>query len=376
MAPSYRGFETRSARLRRILIPAALLILFTLPGVPGCGRHKGLELTVPSVSRTLLTDKPITVGDPIDVALIIYHEKNSEVTYPKSPESFLPFTLRETLAKQKKIKGGISRTMVVYTFTIFRTGSYRLEPLEVAVGGTSLKTEPLQINVLSVLPQDDVNPPLMDIVSPYRARVRTMTVIFIAGAIAGAGALILFLMRFLRLKRRVKAESIQAESEVDPYLYSIRELEILKRESAANTADIKEAYSKLSFVLRFFIGRVLGLNALQMTTREIGRRLKRAQAPHAAELPAGIAAEEGAAAMPGDAPRRPWSWSSRASPRVMDLLKRSDMVKFAKEKPGQQNLGADIDEAQRIVEEVNRSRRGADGMEAAETSTGTSMGGA
>jgi len=264
------------------------------------------------------------------------------------------------------------KPITAYTFTIFRTGSYRLEPLEVAVGGTSLKTEPLQINVLSVLPQDDANPPLMDIVSPYRARARTMTVIFIAGAIAGAAALILFLMRFLRLKRRVKAESIQAENEVDPYLYSIRELEILKRESAANTADIKEAYSKLSFVLRFFIGKVLGLNALQMTTREIGRRLKRAQAPHAAELPAGIAAAEGAAAMPGDAPLRPWSWSPRASPRVMDLLKRSDMVKFAKEKPGPQNLGADIDEAQRIVEEVNRSKRGADGMEAA----GTSMGGA
>ena len=371
MAPSYRGFETRSVRLRRILRPAVLLILLTLLGVPGCSRHKGLELTVPSISRTLLTDKPITVGDPIDVALIIYHEKNSEVTYPKGPERFLPFTLRETFAKRKKIKGGISRTMVVYTFTIFRTGSYRLEPLEVAVGGTSLKTEPLQINVLSVLPQDDANPPLMDIVSPYRARARTMTVIFIAVAIACAAALILFLMRFLRLKRRVKAESIQAESEVDPYLYSIRELEILKRESAANTADIKEAYSKLSFVLRFFIGKVLGLNALQMTTREIGRRLKRAQVPHATELPAGIAAAEGAAVPSGDAPLRPWRLSPRASPRVLDLLKRSDMVKFAKEKPGPHNLGADIDEAQRIVEEVNRSMRGADGMEAA----GTSMGG-
>jgi hypothetical protein len=46
------------------------------------------------------------------------------------------------------------------------------------------------------------------------------------------------------------------------------------------------------------------------------------------------------------------------------------MVKFAKEKPGPHNLGADIDEAQRIVEEVNRSRRGADGMEAAGTSIG------
>jgi hypothetical protein len=376
MAPSYSGFETRGVRPRRTIKPAALLVLLALLGMPGCGRERGLELTVPSVSRTLLTDKPITVGDPIDVALIIYHEKNSEVAYPKGSERFLPFTLMETFAKRKMIKGGISRTMVVYTFTIFRTGSYMLEPLEVAVGGTSLKTEPLQINVLSVLPQDDANPPLMDIVSPYRARARTMTVIFIAGAVACAAALVHFLMRFLRMKRRVKAQSVQAESEVDPYLFSIRELEILKAQSASNTADIKAGYSKLSFVLRFFIGKALGLNALQMTTREIGRRLKRAQTPRAAELPAGITAAEGAAAMPVDAPLRPWSLSPRASPRIMDLLKRSDMVKFAKEKPGPQNLGADIDEAQRIVEEVNRSRHEADGMEAAGTSTGISMGGA
>jgi hypothetical protein len=281
---------------------------------------------VPSVSRTLLSDRPLTVGDPIDVALIIYHKRGKELRYPKDEKAFAPFTLSETSVKTKRLRGGITRTLVIYTLTIFRTGTYRLEPMEVTAGDTALKTEPLDIRILSVLPQDAENPPLKDIVPPYTPRIRPLSVLLIGGAIAAGAVLFHFTRRFLRNRRRVRQELTMEEAKVDPYLYSIQELESLKREHAG----VKEAYSRISFVLRFFVGRIAGIDALQMTTSEIVRRIKRARAnrENGVELP---------------------------SVRIIGILRKSDLVKFAKATPAPEIVGEDIDETARIVEEVHAS---------------------
>jgi hypothetical protein len=328
------GRKGRAGKGARLSLTLAFFALALLPS-PGCGRREELQLVVPSASRTLLTDRPLTVGDPIDVGLIVYHRRGQKPLYPKDESEFAPFTLRETSVKTKRLGGGVTRTLIIYTLTIFSTGTYRLEPSEVTVGDTILKTDPLEIRILSVLPQDAENPPLKDIVPPYNPRVRPLIVILIGGAVAAGAVLFHFLRRLLRDRRKVRRELAREETEVDPYLYTIQALESLKREHAERKAGVKEAYSRISSALRFFVGRIAGIDALRMTTSEIGRRIKRARANRedGVELPS--------ARLP--------------SARIIGVLRKSDLVKFAKVTPAPETVTEDIEETSRIVEEVHAS---------------------
>ena len=87
----------------------------------------------------------------------------------------------------------------------------------------------------------------------------------------------------------------------------------------------KQAYSDISLIMRGFVGAVLQLNASRMTTNQISRRMKKG----------GV----------GAVPQR----------RFLDLLKRSDLVKFAKENPERTSVVDDIDESIGIVREIHNA---------------------
>jgi hypothetical protein len=304
-----------------IIFVSGLLLLT----VPGCGSDKESMVVIPSVSCSLLTVKPITIGDPIDFALTIYHDKNSEITYPDESDSFLPFTLRKMTTKQKKIKDKSYKTTVFYTVTLFQTGKFMLHPIEVSVGDDVLKTEAIEISILSVIPKNENNPDLKDIVPPYSARVKPLTVALILLSIMGAAAVIYVLFKFFRAKKSKKQELTFREIPVDPFKYSINELNTLKAAYEKNEKDEKQAYSGVSFILKFFLGNIMKINALQMTTGEFRRRVKRSSG---APIP---------------------------SARVMNIIKNSDMVKFAKEKLPGEKVKKDIQDSISIITEVQEA---------------------
>jgi hypothetical protein len=306
-------------------IIATLFISCSLLLVSGCSDENDSTIVIPSVSSSLLTVKPITIGDPIDIALTIYHDKNSEVVFPKKSDSFLPFTLRTMDIRQNKIKGKSYKTTVFYTITLFQTGKYILHPIEVRAGDNTLKTEPIEISILSVIPKNEDNPDLKDIVPPYPARVNPLTVAIILLAIMGATAIIYILLRIFKKKKGKKQGLTYTETKIDPFQYSMNELNSLKTAYKNNEKNVKQTYSVVSFILKFFLGNILKIDALQMTTREFRRHVRKADR---VPIP---------------------------SVRVMNILKTSDMVKFAKEKLSGENVTKDIQDSISIIKEVHES---------------------
>lgn len=291
----------------------------------GCRKEEQPEFKIPSISCSILTEQPITIGGPIDIALIVYHEKGDDVIFPEEDKLFLPFTLKNTLMKTRRVKGNIFKTMVIYTVTIFQIGNFKLNPFEVKIRDKVLKTEPLDISILSVLPKNDETPTLKDILPPYSARMRPFMYIIIPLSLIGAAVLFYFIYRILLRRKGEELELIHAEKPIDPFKYSIRELIKLKKALIENLSDTKSTYSIMSWVLRFFIGAVLNFSAPQMTTNEIKRYIRRR---NETQVPL---------------------------PRVINILKRSDMVKFAKERPQKPQIKNDIDESIDIIEEVHNS---------------------
>lgn len=302
-----------------------LLFLVLLISVSGCRNKEKLEFHVPSISRSILTESPITIGDPIDVALIIYHHKSDRIVFPENEESFSPFTLKDMIVKKRRLKSNVYKTMIIYTITLFDTGDFKLKPFEVIAGEEVLETDLLDISILSVLPKNEENPDLKDIVPPYRPKIRPITVIIICSAFIGSVAVMYFTWKFFSQKKDEELKPVSTESQIDPYEYSIKELQSLKSDLKDQLEDTKTIYSKMSFVLRFFTGRMLNFAALQMTTNQIKKYIRRKGENH---FPL---------------------------PRLITILKSSDMVKFAKEKPQGERVKYDIDESIDIIDVAHRS---------------------
>jgi hypothetical protein len=300
-----------------------IFIIIALVLIMGCSRDDHSDIRIPSVSLSLLSEGPITIADPIDVALNIYHRKKDRVSFPEEDEAFFPFQLYDLIVKTSRVRGNQFKTMVIYTIRIFDTGEFTLAPLPVKVGEATLSTEKLVITVLSVLPKNDPNPALKDIRAPYRPKMRKIMFFIIPLSIIVAAAAAYFLRKLMGQKSGVSSELVFAENKIDPYEYSITELTLLKKEHEENTQETRSIYSKLSFVLRLFMGSMLEFNALKMTTGEIRRHL----------------GNKGIMPLP--------------SHRLMSILKRSDLVKFAKEKPQKEKIERDISESIEIVQKVH-----------------------
>jgi hypothetical protein len=313
---------------RFVLIALLVLLLFV-----GCSKRKDIEFEVPSVSITILSDGPLTIGDPIDIALTIISRRNRTPVFPEDKARFLPFTLRNYTVKKTKVGKGIYRTLVIYRVTIYKTGKFTLEPLSIGIGDSVLKTQPLNVHILSVLPKNVNDPKLKDIVPPYRPRVRPIIIIITTLSIIFILVIFYFAYRFLKrlsLKKSLDKRPTVVEG-IDPYQYSIEELAKVQQQFVKEAMNVKQVYTELSGILRYFMGRLFSINAPQMTTGEL-RRVLRKKLLH--------------------------YFPSR---RFVSLLGRSDLVKYAKENPKREIVEQDIEESIEIVREVNTSVRGQSG---------------
>ena len=312
-----------------------LLIFMCMQLLTAAGRRseEDIEYTIPSVSLTLLSEKPLTIGDPIDLALTIYHDKKETVIYPEESTDFTPFMLREYSIKKRKLEPHADKTIVLYTISVFQTGDIVLYPLTVTVGDVALQTEKLSLRILSVLPADAADPELMDIIPPYRARIKTTTVIIILLGIAAAIGLFMVIRKYLIHPRQVPKTIVESDEFFDPYEHSIRELESIRREHAKEQADSKKVYSTISHSLKLFFGNLFTIQALEMTTSELKRYMRRSGT------------------------RR----SKYVQPNMLiNILNRSDQVKFAREAPLHNKVEQDIDQSISIIKEAQVKVQGAE----------------
>ena len=312
-----------------------LLILMCLPLVTAAGRRADgdVEYTIPSVSLTLLSEKPLTIGDPIDLALTVYHDKKESIVYPEESGNFTPFMLRDYSIKSRKVGPHADKTIVLYTISVFQTGNIVLYPLTVTVGDIALQTEELTLRILSVLPADETDPELMDIVPPYRARIKAITVVIILLGIAAAIGLFIVIRKYLIHPRQVPKTIIESDASFDPYEFSLRELESIRKDHAKEQIDSKKVYSTISHSLKLFFGNLFTIQALEMTTSELKRFMRRSGT------------------------RR----SRYVQPnRLINILYRSDMVKFAREAPPHSKVEQDIDQSITIIKEAQGKVQGAE----------------
>lgn len=249
----------------------------------------------------------INVGDPVAVRLRVDHAEGWTVQWPDSLD-ISPFeVLRQEVAAPASAPSGEGmRSAAALIVTSFELGELEIPPIEVAVvapDGTvhTLLTDPFRIGVESV--GLDESGDIRDIKGPLSLARNWWALVpwvLLAAALA-AGA--------YQLRRRVRSRpATEAPRPAPPprpfHVVAIEALDELEASSLLERGQVKAYHIRISEIIRAYIEGQLEVPALEMTTREVVRGLRRA------------------------------SLGGAITESLRRFLDRCDLVKFAKLRPG------------------------------------------
>ncbi len=197
-----------------------------------------------------------------------------------------------------------------YTITSFDSGMYDLGRLPVVVDGDSLFSNSLQLAVNTV-EVDTTQTAIFDIKEIYEVELTWKDYFDLYGwivlLISLAGALAMLVFFFIRNRKR-KAAMVAAEPKpvIPPHVIALNALRKLEEEKAWQSRPLKTYHTDLTDIIREYIEGRYRVPAHEQTSNEVLQNLRFADLREDASL------------------------------RLRHVLKLADMVKFAKERPGEQ----------------------------------------
>ena len=221
-----------------------------------------------------LDSTQILIGDQVHLRLEVDQPKNIKLDFPAIGDSITSaievierspldtFTLSD--AEQIKI-------IQNFTITSFDTGVQMVPQFRFMLKydelSDSLFTQPLALEVHG-MPIDTTKGPV-DIKKPYTAPVTLKEVTpYILGVIL-IGAIIFFIFYYLQRKKKNQPLFGRTEKPKEPaHIIALRELDRIKEEKIWQNDKIKQYYSELSDALRIYIENRFDIPAMEQTSDE------------------------------------------------------------------------------------------------------------
>lgn len=268
------------------------------------------------------------IGEQRHIFLTVKQPQSANVKFPFINQSDTLVPGVEILAISKldttnesdgRIK--ISQEILV---TSFDTGRYTIPPFKFITKTKQIDSEKTFLNV-STIEADFVNSKITDIEENYDPGinwVRLFLYLSILLILAGLGYIGYMVYQFYQRK---KLENAVEEKEVDnrlPHEIALAELNEIQEQKVWKQGFTKQYYTNITDTLREYFTKRFGISAMEMTSAEIIDRLK---------------------------------YDTEAAP-ILDKLRQifstSDMVKFAKQEPTQEENELSILNAYRIINET------------------------
>ncbi len=274
----------------------------------------------PAVVARAAVDRAVaTTGDLIHYNLTVEHAAGLRVEVPEVGAGIAGFRLVNARHEPPREANGRVVERQVYELRADLVGSYILPPVTVswqdAAGSRqTTATAEIFVEVKSVLPADGEAHDIRDL-KPLRPLPRPLLRwLWALGLAVLAAAAVYAFRRWRRRPRPLPAA-------LPPHEIAFAALAELRQTDFSDTAALRRYYFALSAVLRTYVEQRFGLNATDLTSEEILRRL--------GEL-GDLAAEDGR--------------------RLRRFLVASDAVKFAAHQPAEQEIGDTYEDALSFVE--------------------------
>ena len=232
-----------------------------------------------SVTVTLDTEV-INVGDPVRATVIVTHSPETEIVWPEPPV-VEPLELLAWNISASTADGDEVNSRLELMVTAFELGELLLPTLDVQVvdsGGdvATLTTNAVLVTVASVGRDDSGD--IRDIKGPLAIPFDVMTLLPWLAGLAAMG--ILGYLFYQRYGRKMKAPVLQPIAPPRPaHVVAHESLDALEASGLLEAGELKTYHIRLSDIIRVYIWRRFSLAAMEMTTGEVLKGLRRTDTP-------------------------------------------------------------------------------------------------
>lgn len=248
-------------------------VLLLLPAISAAGQELDLHVSADSV----------TVGERFFVSVTVRHDFTADPQFPALDASdsltFGDLEVRSLQALETFARDGGRIDSAVYEVTTFALDTAQIGPIPVLFTAGedtfTVQTETEWLTVISLVPEDAEGvkdlAPLVDFPAsrwPYVA--------------AAAALLLLALLIALYLRRRRQLAALISappQPPVPPEREALDRLDALEHVDLSIPENIQPFYDELSGLLRTYVARRLHVPALESTTGELIRELRRRRLP-------------------------------------------------------------------------------------------------
>ncbi|MDH7913502.1 hypothetical protein [Winogradskyella sp. SYSU M77433] len=278
-----------------------------------CGKRTLLSLAFVLTSffsfsqvTTEVDTTKIRIGEQINYKINVEADSTALVVFPEG-QTFMPLEAVEATeidTTKKKANFLLSR---IYKLTQFDSGSYTIPQQKIIIGDKSFLTDSLRIDVNTVV-VDTTKQKLYDI-KPIIEVEEQSDFNWIALLIAlGAILLVAFLLYWFIWRKKPLTEEEEIAL-LPPYDRAKLALKKLDESQYLMRSEVKDFYSELTFIIRKYLDEKVYDRALESTTDELVTRLQLLKEGNQVPL------------------------SKETIANIESILKRADLVKFAKSAP-------------------------------------------
>jgi hypothetical protein len=267
------------------------------------------SFVVQAADRAYFTADKMTVliGEQTQLILHLHVPQNAQLNLPDLTRSLSPFTVENVgpLNLVQQFDDGSVEYEVLLKVLLWRTGTYKTPPLTVSykladTPTINLIVEPLQFEVPSILKDDDLTlRPLKPLVNlPYFPLWEIFALIVVI-----FGVTFVFVRKHLTKIR--KRSSSLGDMGISGYPEVVYALKALKQIEQSND-DTLAIYVQVSDCLRQYLSKRYSIQALDLTTSELNEKLSEKAL-----------------------------FADEHQQKLTEMLKRADLVKFARVIPKQ-----------------------------------------
>jgi hypothetical protein len=262
----------------------------------------------------------IRVGEEIIYSIQVETDSTDLVLFPEG-QSFNPLEVIESYEPDTTRIEDRIRLIKKYGLTQFDSGSYMLPSQRIVINNKPFDTDSVQVEVANVMvdttkqkmfhikPAFEVEEPGFDFEKVFYWLIPILVLLAIAA--------------FLYFRRRKKKRK-EAEQQLPPYEEAIQALQELDHSHFLENDNSKRYYSSLTEILKTYIGREVDDSALESTSNELIERLI-------------LHKDSGN-----------FDFDAETIKKIDKILKRADLIKFAKMK--EQEGQAKVDRT--VVEDI------------------------
>lgn len=267
--------------------------------------------------------KNIKIGEQIQYKVSVETPADTPVSFPEG-QTFAPLEMVKTRAADTLRDGGKYRLVKEYYLTQFDEGKYTIPSQKIRINNKDYFTDSLLVEVHTVA-IDTLKQPLYDIKPIQEFKKPFTSYGWILTIIAAVLLLLIVAFVYFVFIRKKKFPFLQTQKKLPPFDRAIQDLKELQNSKYLIQSQHKEYYTRLTDIVKVYLEEEVHILAKESTTDELLTKINLLQEKGKLNL------------------------NQETITNLKRVLQTADLVKFAKNKPSDDNAEYDRETIENVV---------------------------